>query len=160
MMSPLKFRLINIMDIFHVVSENTNFTNYFAKFQKITIEQLPDTPICTVPFRMSLHKVLSDKTLDSLVLREGTEITAIIQVKLQDDHIFIGNFCSVKKGSGAILLNEIIALKKDILLSPDEFGGDEDSLIKYYERFGFVKKGKDMELKAGMRKHRRKQIRK
>jgi predicted enzyme involved in methoxymalonyl-ACP biosynthesis len=99
---------------------------------------------------------------DTLLLKEGESIVGLIQIKMVDNTIFISNFCSIKKGAGSTLLNKVIEiskqLKKDIALTYDEFGENPESLVKYYETYGFVNtNGNNMVLKSkgGTRKSRR-----
>lgn len=145
------------MEIIYLPStnpENATLRTYLAGIKQVDRENLPDTKICKFTFMIPLSQVLDNKT-EALMLRDSSGIIGLIQLKMNGNGIFIYNFCSVKSGSGAILLNKVIEIAKanklDILLSADEFGGDE--LINYYQRFGFVNtSGSEMILKAGKRK--------
>ena len=152
------------MEILYLPSsnpQNRELVPFLSKFTHTTVDQLPDTPICKFTFDITLKKVLTPDT-DTLLLRNGSSIVGLIQIKIIDNTIFISNFCSVVKGAGSILLNKVIEmsmlLKKDITLTYDEFGENPESLVKYYERYGFVNtNGNNMILKSkgGTRKSRR-----
>jgi len=152
------------MEILYLPSsnpQNNELIPFLSKFTHTTASQLPDTPICKFTFDITLKKVLTPDT-DTLLLRNGASIVGLIQIKMIDNAIFISNFCSVKKGAGSILLNKVIEiskqLKKDISLTYDEFGDNPESLVKYYETYGFVNtSGNNMVLKSkgGTRKSRR-----
>jgi hypothetical protein len=120
--------------------ENAILQKNLVGFKKITKEEIPDTPICKFTFMISISKVLNNET-EALMIKLNTVI-ALLQIKMIGSNIFISNFCSVKKGSGQILLNQVIALAKhmnaDIVLSADEFGDNPKSLMSYYQQFGFV----------------------
>jgi hypothetical protein len=131
------------MEIVYIPStnpENQLLQKNLIRFKKVSKEEIPDTPICKFTFMISIYKVLNNET-EALILKSDTAV-ALIQIKMIGPNIFISNFCSVKKGSGQILLNQIIALAKhlnaDIMLSADEFGDDPKALIAYYQQFGFV----------------------
>jgi len=152
------------MEILYLPSsnpQNKELVPLLSTFKHTTADQLPDTPICKFTFDITLKKVLTPDT-DTLLLKEGESIIGLIQIKMVDNTIFISNFCSIKKGAGSILLNKVIEisklLKKDIALTYDEFGENPESLVKYYETYGFVNtNGNNMVLKSkgGMRKSRR-----
>ena len=138
--------------------ENATLRSYLAGIKQVNREDLPNPNICKFTFMMTLSNVLNNTT-EALILRNASNIVGLIQLKMNGNSIFIYNFCSILKGSGATLLNKVIEIarmhKLDISLSADEFGGDE--LIQYYERFGFVNTaGNNMVLKAGYRKTSRK----
>jgi len=152
------------MEILYLPSgnpQNNELVRFLGVFKHTTAEQLPDTPICKFTFDITLKKVFTPDT-EALLLREGTTIIGLIQIKIIDNTIFISNFCSVRKGAGSILLNKVIEiskqLKRDIALSYDEFGHNPEGLVKYYESYGFVNtSGNNMVLKSkgGLRKSRR-----
>ena len=152
------------MEILYLPSgnpQNKELVPFLSKFTHTTVDQLPDTSICKFTFDITLKKVFTSDT-EALLLREGTNIIGLIQIKIIDNTMYISNFCSVRKGAGSILLNKVIErskqLKQDITLSYDEFGHNPEGLVKYYESYGFINtSGNNMTLKSkgGLRKSRR-----